>query len=91
MVMCCWHETWIYGPLACELYAFTGSLFGCVSIWSMTMIAFDRYTVIVKGLKAKPMTTTSAMLKILAIWCYCAIWAASPMLGWNKYVPEGNM
>jgi len=25
-----------------------GSLFGCTSIWTMTMIALDRYNVIVK-------------------------------------------
>lgn len=32
----------------CELYAMFGSLFGCASIWTMTMIALDRYNVIVK-------------------------------------------
>lgn len=32
----------------CELYGMFGSLCGCVSIWTMTMIAFDRYNVIVK-------------------------------------------
>lgn len=36
------------GPLMCELYGMLGSLFGCASIWTMTMIALDRYNVIVK-------------------------------------------
>jgi r-opsin len=91
MVINCWHETWIFGPLACELYAGAGSLFGCVSIWTMTMIAFDRYNVIVKGLSAKPMTNNTATIKILTIWVLALIWTAAPMLGWNRYVPEGNM
>uniref|UniRef100_A0A182J7D3 G-protein coupled receptors family 1 profile domain-containing protein n=1 Tax=Anopheles atroparvus TaxID=41427 RepID=A0A182J7D3_ANOAO len=51
-----YHETWVFGPLMCEVYGMFGSLSGCVSIWSMTMIAFDRYNVIVKGLSAKPLT-----------------------------------
>lgn len=43
MVYNCLQETWVLGPLACTLYGMCGSLFGCVSIWSMTMIALDRY------------------------------------------------
>ncbi|KAL1402171.1 hypothetical protein pipiens_019849, partial [Culex pipiens pipiens] len=52
MVMNCYYETWVFGPFACEVYAMCGSLFGCVSIWTMTMIAFDRYNVIVNGISA---------------------------------------
>jgi len=38
----------VAGPLMCELYGMAGSLCGCASIWTMTMIALDRYNVIVK-------------------------------------------
>ncbi|KAL0132717.1 hypothetical protein PUN28_000452 [Cardiocondyla obscurior] len=91
MVINCYYETWVLGPLFCELYALTGSLFGCGSIWTMTMIAFDRYNVIVKGLSAKPMTINGALLRILGIWAFSLLWTVAPMLGWNRYVPEGNM
>ncbi|EDS36738.1 opsin-1 [Culex quinquefasciatus] len=91
MVMSCYHETWVFGPLMCQVYAMLGSLFGCVSIWSMTMIAFDRYNVIVKGLSATPMTFNNALLKIAFIWANALIWTLAPMFGWNRYVPEGNM
>ncbi|KAL6264108.1 hypothetical protein P5V15_004186 [Pogonomyrmex californicus] len=91
MVINCYYETWVLGPLLCELYALAGSLFGCGSIWTMTMIAFDRYNVIVKGLSAKPMTINGALLRIFAIWIFALIWTIAPMLGWNRYVPEGNM
>uniref|UniRef100_A0A182QYM4 G-protein coupled receptors family 1 profile domain-containing protein n=1 Tax=Anopheles farauti TaxID=69004 RepID=A0A182QYM4_9DIPT len=67
MVINCWHETWVFGPFACEVYACLGSLFGCASIWTMTMIAFDRYNVIVKGLSAKPMSNNGALLRILGV------------------------
>ncbi|XP_020292127.1 rhodopsin [Pseudomyrmex gracilis] len=91
MVISCYYETWVLGPLFCELYAFAGSLFGCGSIWTMTMIAFDRYNVIVKGLSAKPMTINSALLRIFGIWLFSLGWTLPPMFGWNRYVPEGNM
>lgn len=75
----------------CELYGLFGSIWGCGSIWSMTMIAFDRYVVIVKGLSAKPMTTGKALGEITFIWMFAAVWTFLPMLGWNRYVPEGNL
>lgn len=91
LVINCFYETWNLGPLMCEIYALFGSIFGCGSIWSMTMIAFDRYNVIVKGLSGKPLTNTKALLEILFIWCFAALWTILPMVGWNRYVPEGNM
>jgi len=91
MVISCYYETWVLGPLICQLYALTGSLFGCGSIWTMVMIALDRYNVIVKGISAKPMTIKTCILRIILIWIIAVIWTIFPMFGWNRYVPEGNM
>ncbi|PNF36221.1 rhodopsin [Cryptotermes secundus] len=91
MVINCYNETWVLGPFMCEIYGMCGSLFGCASIWTMTMIALDRYNVIVKGLSAKPMTNKGAILKILGVWVFSIMWTIFPMFGWNRYVPEGNM
>nr|ADN96764.1 long wavelength-sensitive visual pigment [Heliconius hecale]ART29892.1 opsin [Heliconius atthis]ART29977.1 opsin [Heliconius hecale zuleika]ART30041.1 opsin [Heliconius melpomene]ART29896.1 opsin [Heliconius atthis] len=91
MVINCYNETWVFGPLACQLYACAGSLYGCVSIWTMTMIAFDRYNVIVKGIAAKPMTINGALLRVFFIWAFSLAWTVAPLFGWGRYVPEGNM
>ncbi|XP_043789123.1 rhodopsin, long-wavelength [Apis laboriosa] len=91
MVINCYYETWVLGPLFCQIYAMLGSLFGCGSIWTMTMIAFDRYNVIVKGLSGKPLSINGALLRIVAIWLFSLLWTIAPMFGWNRYVPEGNM
>jgi r-opsin len=32
MIFNCYNETWMFGPLMCQIYAMCGSLFGCVSI-----------------------------------------------------------
>lgn len=91
LIVNCFYETWYFGPLMCEIYGLLGSIWGCASIWSMTLIAFDRYNVIVKGLSGKPLTITKASLEILFIWLFAALWTFLPMFGWNRYVPEGNM
>lgn len=91
MIINSYYGTWTFGPLACELYAMAGSLFGCASIWTMVLIAFDRYNVIVKGLSGKPLTSGGAMLRIAGVWVFGLFWTVAPMLGWNRYVPEGNI
>lgn len=91
MVINCYYETWVLGLLMCDIYAMVGSLCGCASIWTMSAIAFDRYNVIVKGMAGKPLTIKKALLEILIIWLFAAVWAILPMVGWNRYVPEGNM
>lgn len=50
----------------------------------MTMIAFDRYNVIVKGIAAKPMTSNGALLRILGIWLFSLGWTLAPFFGWNR-------
>nr|APY20565.1 long wavelength sensitive opsin 1 [Brassicogethes aeneus] len=91
MVVNNYYETWIWGPLNCALYGMFGSIFGCVSIWSMAFIALDRYNVIVKGLNAKPFTKKTASLWILLIWTMAIGWSLAPLFGWNRFVPEGNL
>lgn len=91
MIINCYYETWVFGPLACQIYGMCGSLFGCVSIWTMTAIAYDRYNVIVKGIAAKPLTNTGAVLRIFLIWVASFVWTVLPLFGWNRYTPEGNM
>nr|BAQ54701.1 opsin, long-wavelength sensitive type [Sympetrum frequens] len=91
MVINCYYETWVFGPLMCQIYAMAGSLFGCASIWTMVTIAIDRYNVIVKGLSAEPMTNKKAMTWNFLVWAHAITWTLMPFFGWNRYVPEGNM
>nr|BAQ54818.1 opsin, long-wavelength sensitive type [Tanypteryx pryeri] len=91
MVINCYYETWVFGPLMCQIYGLAGSLFGCASIWTMVTIAMDRYNVIVKGLSGKPLTNKRALLWIAFVWVHALVWTLLPMFGWNRYVPEGNM
>ncbi|XP_042242825.1 rhodopsin-like [Homarus americanus] len=91
MVITCYWRTWVLGALFCEIYGFLGSLFGCISIWSMVFITLDRYNVIVKGVAGEPLSSKGATLRILFAWLFSFAWCLPPFFGWNRYVPEGNM
>ena len=91
MIMCSYYRTWIFGPLGCQLYGMAGSMAGCMSIWSMTMIAFDRYNVIVKGISATPLTKNGALARVAFIWAWAGVWTVLPMVGWSRYTPEGSL
>ncbi|KAK7008555.1 Melanopsin [Halocaridina rubra] len=91
MLVTCYWQTWTLGALFCELYGFFGSLFGCVSIWTMVWITLDRYNVIVKGVAGKPLTSGAAMARIGGTWITALAWCLPPFFGWNRYVPEGNL
>lgn len=80
---------WSFGPFACELYAFLGSVFGLCSICTMAVISFDRYNVIVKGMSGVRMTSGKSVLLILFCWAYAIGWSLPPFFGWGKYIPEG--
>ncbi|XP_037785742.1 rhodopsin-like [Penaeus monodon] len=90
-VVSCYWQTWTLGALFCEIYGFLGSLFGCISIWTMVWITADRYNVIVKGVSAEPLTSGGSMLRIAGTWIASIAWCLPPFFGWNRYVPEGNL
>ncbi|GFT71638.1 ocellar opsin [Nephila pilipes] len=87
----CFGETWVLGPLMCEVYGMFGSLFGCGSVWSMVMITLDRYNVIVKGMSAKPLTRLKSVGLVIFVWVWSVGWTIAPFYGWSRYVPEGSM
>ena len=79
------------GPLMCELHGWVGCVSGFMSIWTMAMISFDRYQVIVYGLAHDPMTYKKALGIILVVDSLALTWSIMPLVGWNKYALEGNM
>ncbi|KAF7996782.1 hypothetical protein HCN44_002428 [Aphidius gifuensis] len=91
MIINCWYETWVLGPLMCDIFGVVSSICGCTSIWTMVAIARDRYNAIVIGIAGKPMTTSMAIMRIVIIWIYATCWALLPVTYWHRYVPEGNL
>lgn len=58
---------------------------GTVSLVTMVVIGYERYNVIVKGLRGKRLTFANVFVLILVIWLYCLLGTIPPFLGWGAY------
>ncbi|TNM97627.1 hypothetical protein fugu_013873 [Takifugu bimaculatus] len=84
------HRRWLFGELACELYAFCGALFGIASMMTLTAIAVDRCLAITRPLARLGGMGPGGVLVVLAgVWLYSLCWSLPPFFGWSAYVPEG--
>merc|ERR1712002_712085 len=80
---------WTFGAFACQIHAFTGSIFGLTSLLTLAAIGYDRYCVIVKAFDGGHMTSGKAFFIILLCWAYSCGVSIPPFFGWNSYIPEG--
>lgn len=84
------HRRWVFGELACELYAFCGGLFGICSMMTLTAIAVDRCLAITRPLALLGQVSQNRAGVVLALlWLYSLGWSLPPFFGWSAYVPEG--
>lgn len=76
----------------CRAYGFLSGFSGTSSILTLAAVAIDRYLVISRPLDlAKKPTRSWAYVTIGLIWMYSATFAALPLFGAGKYVPEGYL
>ncbi|XP_013882683.1 opsin-1, short-wave-sensitive 2 [Austrofundulus limnaeus] len=77
------------GQLGCKIEGFAATLGGMVSLWSLAVIAFERWLVICKPLGNFTFKSEHAIFFCGLTWC-CAMSAAlPPAVGWSRYIPEG--
>ncbi|CAL1528992.1 unnamed protein product [Lymnaea stagnalis] len=90
MTISCFNRRWIFGKVACELYGLVGGIFGLMSINTLAVIAFDRYTVIARPIKAsRSLSYRKAFIMLVFVWCWSTTWTIPPLFGWGAYIPEG--
>ncbi|XP_009988306.1 PREDICTED: opsin-3, partial [Tauraco erythrolophus] len=61
------------------------SLFGIVSIMTLTVLAYERY---IRVVHAKVIDFSWSWRAITYIWLYSLAWTGAPLLGWNRYTLE---
>jgi len=84
-------DYWAFGALNCQLYALSGGILGTASIWTMVVIGYDRYNVIVKGFNGVKLTKGKATIILIIIWIYSTALTATPFFGWGKFALEGQL
>ncbi|CAH2322423.1 opsin-VA-like [Pelobates cultripes] len=73
------------GSWACVLEGFAVTFFGIVALWSLTILAFERYVVICKPLGNLRLRGKHSAIGILFVWIFSFIWTIPPIMGWSSY------
>ncbi|NXT68441.1 OPSO protein, partial [Chaetops frenatus] len=73
------------GYWACVLEGFAVTFFGFVALWSLALLAFERYVVICRPLRNTHLRGKHAALGIVFVWTFSFIWTIPPTTGWSSY------
>uniref|UniRef100_A0A8C0GZI7 G-protein coupled receptors family 1 profile domain-containing protein n=1 Tax=Chelonoidis abingdonii TaxID=106734 RepID=A0A8C0GZI7_CHEAB len=79
----------VLGKRVCKFEGFMVSLTGIVGLWSLAILAFERYIVICKPMGDFRFQHKHAVMGCAFTWIWSLLWTTPPMLGWSSYVPEG--
>uniref|UniRef100_UPI00398E6FE3 pinopsin-like n=1 Tax=Pristiophorus japonicus TaxID=55135 RepID=UPI00398E6FE3 len=77
------------GETVCQFEGFMVSLTGIVGLWSLAILAFERYIVICKPMGDFRFQQRHAVWGCLFTWIWSFAWTVPPLVGWCSYVPEG--
>ncbi|XP_051257625.1 pinopsin-like [Dicentrarchus labrax] len=80
---------WLTGTYGCRWYGFSNALFGIVSLVSLSLLSFERYSVVLRRTQPDSSQYRRARLAVAASWLYSLVWTLPPLLGWSSYGPEG--
>ncbi|XP_067116769.1 teleost multiple tissue opsin 2a [Osmerus mordax] len=79
---------WLYGRHGCMWYGFVNSCFGIVSLVSLAVLSYDRYSTLTVYNKRAP-DYRKPLLAVAGAWLYSLFWTVPPLLGWSSYGLEG--
>ncbi|KAK2862533.1 hypothetical protein Q5P01_002066 [Channa striata] len=79
----------IFGPFVCKIEGFLATVGGMVSLWSLAVVAFERWLVICKPLGNFIFKPNHALACCMVTWVCALIAAVPPLCGWSRYIPEG--
>lgn len=63
---------------------------GIVGLWSLAILAFERYVVVCRPLGDFRFQHRHAVSGCAFTWSWSLLWTTPPLMGWSSYVPEGR-
>ncbi|XP_026188930.1 opsin 7, group member d [Mastacembelus armatus] len=79
---------WLFGRLACQLYAMCGVLFGLCSLTNLTALSLVCCIKVCFPNHGNRFSSSHARLLVVGVWCYASVFAVGPLLQWGHYSPE---
>nr|AWU59275.1 short-wavelength sensitive 2 opsin [Chitala ornata] len=83
------HRYFILGALMCKIEGFLSTMGGMVSLWSLAVVAVERYLVICKPVGSFTFRNTHALIGCAIPWIFALVASLPPLFGWSRYIPEG--
>uniref|UniRef100_A0A8D0G6K9 G-protein coupled receptors family 1 profile domain-containing protein n=1 Tax=Sphenodon punctatus TaxID=8508 RepID=A0A8D0G6K9_SPHPU len=84
------HGKWIGGEYGCMWYGFVNSCFGIVSLISLAILSYERYsTLTLCNKRGSESDYQKVLLGVGGSWLYSLIWTVPPLIGWSSYGIEG--
>ncbi|XP_062921600.1 green-sensitive opsin-like [Mobula hypostoma] len=83
------HGYFVMGPIGCAVEGFFATLGGEVALWSLVVLAIERYIVVCKPMGNFRFGNNHALIGIAVTWVLGLAAASPPLVGWSRYIPEG--
>ncbi|XP_036412185.1 teleost multiple tissue opsin a [Colossoma macropomum] len=80
---------WLIGEEGCVWYGFANSLLGIVSLISLAVLSYERYSTMMGPTEADATNYRKVAMGVLLSWVYSLFWTLPPFFGWSRYGPEG--
>uniref|UniRef100_A0A3Q3EI55 Extra-ocular rhodopsin n=1 Tax=Labrus bergylta TaxID=56723 RepID=A0A3Q3EI55_9LABR len=79
----------LLGVTGCNVEGFFATLGGEIALWSLVVLAIERYIVVCKPMTNFRFGDKHAITGLAFTWMMALTCAAPPLLGWSRYIPEG--
>ncbi|NWR34137.1 OPSD protein, partial [Tachuris rubrigastra] len=79
----------VFGVTGCYIEGFFATLGGEIGLWSLVVLAIERYVVVCKPMSNFRFGENHAIMGVAFSWIMALACAAPPLFGWSRYIPEG--
>nr|ACB45450.1 rhodopsin [Lepidopus fitchi] len=79
----------IFGRAGCMLEGFFATHGGEISLWSLVVLAIERWLVVCKPIANFRFGENHAVMGVAFTWVMASACSVPPLVGWSRYIPEG--
>nr|UVF22953.1 rhodopsin [Salmo salar] len=83
------HGYFVFGRTGCNIEAFFATHGGEIGLWSLVVLAIERWLVVCKPISNFRFSETHAIIGVAFTWVMASACSVPPLLGWSRYIPEG--
>ncbi|KAK2490163.1 hypothetical protein MC885_001824 [Smutsia gigantea] len=81
------HGYFVFGPTGCNLEGFFATMGGEIALWSLVVLAIERYVVVCKPMSNFRFGENHAIVGVTLTWVMALACAMPPLVGWSRLRP----